>query len=101
MVEHPVKSAQPKANQLAFRFVSGHRALDFVTTFGDRYREGVERLREPPDLDRWLRAVDMSISTPDRVEALRDGRQLRDVIYRLARASLNLLKGYLHRSGTF
>ena len=44
-------------DELAFRFVSGPRALDLVSTLGDRHRQPVERLREAADLDRWLAAV--------------------------------------------
>lgn len=87
-MERPVKSAERSAQRLEFRSVSGHRSLDFVTTLGERYREGVERLRQPADLDRWLRAAGMPVSTPARREDLRDARRLREAIYRLARASL-------------
>lgn len=86
--EPTVKQGDPSAQQLAFRFVSGHLALDFAATFGDRHRTGVERLRQPADLDRWLRAAGMPTSTPATIEGLRDGRRLRDVIYRLSHASL-------------
>jgi predicted RNA-binding Zn ribbon-like protein len=84
-----VKSHEPSADELAFRFVSGHRALDFAATFGDRYRAGLERLREPADLDRWLGAAGISASIPARAKDLDDARRLREVIYRLARAALH------------
>ena len=84
----PVKSTEPSAEQLAFRFVSGHCALDFVTTLGDRYGDSIERLRQPADLDRWLRSAGIPVSTPAVGQDLRDARQLREVIYRLARAVL-------------
>jgi predicted RNA-binding Zn ribbon-like protein len=84
----PVKSTEPSAEQLAFRFVAGHRALDFVTTLGDRYRDSIERLRQPADLDRWLRLAGIPVSMPAVGQDLRDARQLREVIYRLARAVL-------------
>jgi predicted RNA-binding Zn ribbon-like protein len=84
-----VKTHEPSADELAFRFVSGHCALDFAATFGDRYRAGLERLREPPDLDRWLASAGISSSTPATAKDLHDARQLRDVIYRLARAALH------------
>lgn len=76
-------------DELAFRFVSGHRALDFTTTFGDRYRGGVERLRRPADLDRWFTAAEIPASERVRVKDLDDARQLREVIYRLAHAALH------------
>jgi predicted RNA-binding Zn ribbon-like protein len=88
-VTRTVKPNSPSDDQLAFRFVSGHRALDFTATFGDRYREGVERLRQPADLDRWLTAAGISASTRARAKDLDNARQLRDVIYRLAHAALH------------
>lgn len=83
-----VKPNQPADDQFSFRFVSGHRALDFAATFGDRYRRGVERLRQPSDLEGWLRSAGLSVSTPASGNDLDDARQLREVIYRLARAAL-------------
>jgi predicted RNA-binding Zn ribbon-like protein len=83
-----VKSYEPNSDELSFRFVSGHRALDFAATFGDRYRAGIERLCEPADLDRWLRAAGISASTSASRTDLDDARQLREVTYRLARAAL-------------
>ena len=84
-----VKSYEPSADELAFRFVSGHRALDLAATFGDRYRAGLERLRQPPDLDRWLATAGIPSSAPTTAKDLDDARQLREVIYRLARAALH------------
>ncbi len=84
-----VKSSEPTPDQLSFRFVSGHRALDFTATFGDRYRGGIERLREPADLDRWLEASGIPISMPASAKDLEDAQQLREALYRLARAALN------------
>lgn len=83
-----VKSTEPTAEQLEFRFVSGHRALDLVTTLGDRYRVGIERLRQPEDLDRWLGSAGLPAATPAAAHDLRDARRLREVIYRLAHAAL-------------
>lgn len=83
-----VKPNQPADDRFSFRFVSGHRALDFAATFGDRYRRGVERLRKPSDLDGWLRSAGLSVSTAASDEDADDARQLREVIYRLARAAL-------------
>jgi predicted RNA-binding Zn ribbon-like protein len=75
--------------EVSFRFVSGHRALDFAATFGDRYRAGLERLRQPPDLDRWLASAGIPASTLATAKDLDDARQLREVIYRVARAVLH------------
>lgn len=85
----PVKSSQPAGDQLSFRFVSGHRGLDLAATFGYRHRNGVERLRQPADLDRWLEAAGIATSTLATPRDLDDTRQLREVIYRLARAALH------------
>jgi predicted RNA-binding Zn ribbon-like protein len=85
----PVKSSEPSDNEFSFRFVCGHRALDFAATFGDRYRRGVERLRTPADLDRWLGSAGIAISTASSAQDLDGGRELREVIYRLARATLH------------
>jgi predicted RNA-binding Zn ribbon-like protein len=84
-----VKSSEPNDDQLSFRFVSGHRALDFAATLGDRYRSGVERLRQPADLDRWLGSAGISASTSPSAQDLDDARRLREVIYRLTRAALH------------
>ena len=84
-----VKSSEPSDDQLAFRFVSGHRALDFAATLGDRYRSGIERLGTPADLDRWLGAAGLAVSTAASAQDLDDARRLREVIYRLARAALH------------
>lgn len=84
-----VKSRESIDDRLAFRFVSGHRALDFSATYGDRYRRGVERLRQPADLDRWLGAAGIATATLASAQDLDDARQLREVIYRLTHAALH------------
>ncbi len=83
-----VKSPSRSDDQFAFRFVSGHRALDFTATFGDRHRDGVERLRQPADLDRWLTATGIPAATRACAEDLEDARGLREVIYRLAHVAV-------------
>jgi len=88
IVNAAVKTSEPGAEQLAFRFVSGVRALDFLATFADRHREGLERLRQPADLDRWLRAVGLQTSRPATAQHLENARELREAINRLARASM-------------
>jgi predicted RNA-binding Zn ribbon-like protein len=76
-------------SQLAFRFVSGHPALDFAATLSDRHRDRVERLRVPGDLDRWLRAAGMRTAAAATARDLGDARELREAIYRLARSVLS------------
>src|SRR5450755_3526888 len=88
MMEDAVKTLEPTAELLAFRFVSGHRALDFLATFGDRHRQGVERLRQPADLDRWLRAAGRPASTTASARDLDHAHRLREATNRLARASM-------------
>lgn len=87
MVGSPVKRT-PTASMLAFRFVSGNRALDLLATFADRHRGGVERLREPADLDRWLRDAGLGLSTRASEADLDAARQLREVLNRIARTSI-------------
>ena len=93
MMESAVKRAAPTAEQLAFRFVSGDRALDFLATFADRHRQGVERLRQPADLDRWLRAAGLPASSAASARDLEHARGLREAINRLARAGMNAKAG--------
>ncbi|HKO83533.1 MAG TPA: CGNR zinc finger domain-containing protein [Actinomycetota bacterium] len=87
-MEATVKTTEPSAGQLVFRFVSGHRALDFLATFADRHHAGTERLRQPVDLDRWLRAAGLPAPVPANARDLEDARRLREAINRLARASM-------------
>lgn len=88
MVKAAVKTFEPSAEQLAFRFVSGDRALDLLATFADRHREGLERLRQPADLDRWLTAAGLPTTRPATTQHLENAWELREAINRLARASL-------------
>jgi predicted RNA-binding Zn ribbon-like protein len=73
-------------DQLAFRFVSGHRALDLLSTLGDRHREPVERLREPADLDRWLAAAGLPVPERAVEDDLAEARRLREAMNGLTRA---------------
>jgi predicted RNA-binding Zn ribbon-like protein len=82
-------NATPSSDELAFRFVSGHRALDFLATLGDRHRSGVERLRRPADLDRWLVAASLPGRTHASAQDLDDARALREAINRVTRASMH------------
>ncbi len=90
-----VNAPEPSPEQLAFRFVSGHRALDFLATFADRHHNGLERLRKPEDLDRWLRAAQLPTSTPATAQHLEDARSFREAINRLTRAWMRASTGDL------
>ena len=76
------------SEELAFRFVSGHRALDLLSTLGDRHREPTERLRRPADFDRWLVAAGLSVVGTANRQDLDDARRLRETVNRLARTLL-------------
>lgn len=77
------------SEDLAFRFVSGHRALDLLSTFSDRHREPIERLREPADLDRWFVGAGLPIPVRASRHDLRDARSLRETVNRLTRTVLS------------
>lgn len=74
--------------EVAFRFVSGARALDLLSTLGNRHREPVERLREPADLDRWLAATGFSVNTQSSARDLSDAHRVREALNRTTRALL-------------
>lgn len=75
-------------DELAFRFVSGHRGLDFLATLGDRYREPVERLCEPVDLDRWFSAAGLSVAKAATKSDLLAAYRLREAANRVTRAAV-------------
>jgi len=84
-----VSGAVNNADDLAFRFVAGHRALDLLATLGTRHRSAVERLRGPADLDRWLTAAELPTGAEADHGDLHDARQLRETVNRLVRATLS------------
>jgi predicted RNA-binding Zn ribbon-like protein len=84
-----VSGAVNNADDLAFRFVAGHRALDLLATLGNRHRSAVERLRGPADLDRWLTAAELPTGAEADHGDLHDARQLRETVNRLVRATLS------------
>lgn len=94
-MKSPVNTSEPEpsAERLEFRFVSGHHALDFLATFADRHRGGLERLRHPDDLDRWLRAAGLPASKSATAEDLDHARGLREAIDRLVRSSMRAEPG--------
>jgi predicted RNA-binding Zn ribbon-like protein len=73
---------------LEFRFVSGNRALDLLCTLANRHRQPIERLRQPSDLDRWLRAAKLPVSQTARPRDLDDSRHLREAVNCITRAAL-------------
>jgi predicted RNA-binding Zn ribbon-like protein len=73
---------------LGFRFVSGDRALDFLSTLGNRHTRPVERLREPADLRRWLDEAGLRVGRRASPSDLEDARRLRETVNRLTRATL-------------
>lgn len=83
-----MSGAVNNADDLAFRFVAGHRALDLLATLGNRHRSPVERLCEPADLDRWLTAAELPAGAKADHEDLHDARQLRETLNRLIRATI-------------
>jgi predicted RNA-binding Zn ribbon-like protein len=73
--------------ELAFRWRGGHPVLDFTATVGERWRRGIERLRRPEDLARWMREaglVDGDLSVTQ--EQLEAARELREALYGVATA---------------
>jgi predicted RNA-binding Zn ribbon-like protein len=86
----PVNETDPAVSddRLAFRFVAGNRALDFLSTLGDRHRQPIERLREPADLDRWLLAAGLPVSRRASQRDLEAARHVRETVNRLTRAML-------------
>ena len=72
------------ADKLEFRFRGGRLCLNSAATYGERYRGGVERLVEPPDLRRWFRlALEPELDIEADPADLERFRELREAIYRL------------------
>ena len=72
------------AEQHAFRFLGGRPSLDLTATVGERWRDGIERLRDPADLGRWLLEAGFAASPPTVTQQeLHDARTLREALYRL------------------
>lgn len=62
--------------------------MDLVANIGERWRRRFERLRHPPDLDRWLDTVGLAIDEPAAARDLQATRGLRAAIERIAVAAL-------------
>src|SRR3954464_7494206 len=80
-------TAMPPADELRFRFLSGRQCLSFCATVGERWRNQYERLRSPEDLQRWfVEAGMLTVAPPVSDEELQHARELREAIYRSAKA---------------
>jgi len=76
--------------ELRFRFDAGRPCLDLVITVGERWRRSFERLRSTDDLARWLAEAGMTRTPPPVSETdLADARDLREAIFRVARAAMD------------
>jgi predicted RNA-binding Zn ribbon-like protein len=74
-------------DELTFRFMAGRVSLALTATVGERWRRSFERLREPADLARWLvEAGLIAHKTQVRDDQVKLARELREAIYRCARA---------------
>jgi predicted RNA-binding Zn ribbon-like protein len=75
------------AQELQFIFRSGRLCLAFCATVGERWRRGFERLPAPGDLARWYAAAAVAdVPVPVTVADLRTARELREAVYRTAKA---------------
>lgn len=72
---------------LAFPFLGGRHALNFVGTLGKRGFEDIERLPGPDDLAAWAEQAGLGVVVVSEVE-LESARQLREATYALLLASL-------------
>src|SRR5947208_15031220 len=92
LVQPVTDCIDPRAEpgELRFRFDAGRPCLDLVITVGERWRRSFERLRSTDDLARWLAEAGMA-PTPPQVSAtdLADARELREAIFRVARAAID------------
>jgi predicted RNA-binding Zn ribbon-like protein len=77
-------------DEVRLRYGSGRLSLDLVTTVGERWRRSFERLRSPADLAAWLGGAGL-LSSPARVTQgdLLQVRELREAIFRIARAAMD------------
>jgi predicted RNA-binding Zn ribbon-like protein len=74
-----------------FRLVGGRLCLDLVATLGRRHSDPVERIPGNDTLIDWLAAVRLvppGVAVPVRAGHLDAIRELREVIYRLVRATM-------------
>src|SRR4051794_30430910 len=70
--------------ELAFRWRGGRVSLNFTATVGERWRDGIERLREPADLARWFVEAELTPARGPVTNAeLAHARALREALYRV------------------
>jgi predicted RNA-binding Zn ribbon-like protein len=82
---------------MEFNFRSGRLCLSFVATVGERWRGGIERLREPGDLARWCQESGLLVEQIRVTSAeLASARELREGIHRQVRRFIDG-KGPTHR----
>lgn len=67
---------------LAFPFIGGRHALNFVGTLGKRGQGDIERLGTPADLVRWAEEAGLASCSATAAD-LHAARQLREAMYRL------------------
>jgi predicted RNA-binding Zn ribbon-like protein len=72
---------------LAFPFIGGRHALNFVGTVGKRGSGDIERLGTPADLTRWASEAGLGSCTATAAD-LEAARRLREAIYGLTLATL-------------
>jgi len=78
------KQPEAAAAELAFRWRGGRPSLNFTATVGERWRAGIERLREPADLARWFVEAELApagVAVTD--DELAQARRLREALYRV------------------
>ena len=73
---------------LAFPFIGGRHALNFVGTLGKRGQGDIERLGAPADLVRWAELAGLANCTASAAD-LEAAWQLREAMYRLTMATVS------------
>ena len=74
-------------DDLAFRFVTERPSLALTATVGERWDRGIERLRTPSDLRRWLAELGLR-ARPDQADLV-DAKELREAIYDAAKSTID------------
>lgn len=66
-----------------FRWYGGRLSLDFVATLSKRHTERIERLPDPPALQRWLRQAGLPGDDEASARDLADAKELREALFGL------------------